>query len=203
MDCYISRAPTFSALVKIEHFDNETPSEIKDFEPFVVYSLNKKKRWEIDEDSVNLVTGDEDVKSIVVEREVPDLFYAWWSLRHEHSHDCYNYSVAVDSNKIDEAKKAEKVIGYHIVRVPKNYKKIFDHKCTRYIGLRYPDFLGYLPRDLLTPLEYELRENEGEDVEEEEEEKEEVETVKPTNFYNFEDHIVAKKQRKPKGWISV
>ncbi|CAL2042629.1 unnamed protein product [Caenorhabditis brenneri] len=206
MDVYIRKAPTYSAIVKIEHFETDAPSEAKDFEPLVVYSLNKKKRWEIDQDSVNLIAGDEDVKSVVIEREIPDLYFAWWSLNNVHSHDCFNHSKPVSSTQIDEAKKEEKVVGYHIVRVPKNYKKVFDNKCFRYIGLRYPDFLGYTTRELMTPLEYELKENEGpEDLGEEEEDTPEVEnpTEKPNNFYNLADHIVSKKQRKPKGWISV
>ncbi|CAO4376140.1 unnamed protein product [Caenorhabditis nigoni] len=205
MDFYIRKAPTYSTIVKIEHFENDAPAEAKDFEPLVVYSLNKKKRWEIDQDSLNMLSGDEDVKSVVIEREIPDLYYAWWSINNVHSHDCVNHSKPVSSKQIDEAKSEEKVVGYHIVRVPKNHKKVFDNKCFRYIGLRYPEFLGYSHRDLLTPLEYELKENEGpEDVEEDSEVVKDVgETTKPTNVYNLADHFVAKKQRKPKGWISV
>ncbi|KAF1752132.1 hypothetical protein GCK72_018686 [Caenorhabditis remanei] len=207
MDFYIRKAPTHSTIVKIEHFETDAPSEVKGFKPLVVYSLNKKKRWEIDQESLNLVAGDDEVKSMIIEREIPDLYYAWWSLQHVHSHDRIDHSKPINSTEMDEAKKEEKVIGYHIIRIPKNYKKIFDNKCFRYIGLRYPDFLGYSTRELLSPLEYELKENEGDDeLEDEDVEEEKVdvgETEKPTNFYNLTDHFVAKKQRKPKGWISV
>lgn len=76
MDCYIKKAPTYAAIVKIEHFENDDASS-KDFEPFVVYSLNKKKRWEINEESLNSSTEGTSTKSVIIDREIPDLQDSW------------------------------------------------------------------------------------------------------------------------------
>ncbi|CAB01116.1 DUF3444 domain-containing protein [Caenorhabditis elegans] len=206
MNFYIKKAPTYSAIVKIEHFENDAPSEAKDFEPLVVYSLNKKKRWEINQEFLDSSSEGDDSKSVIIDREIPDLYFAWWSLGNVHSHDCVNHSKPVNSSQIDNAKKEEKVVGYHIVRVPKNHKKVFDNKCIRYIGLRYPEFLGYSSKDW-PALQYEMKELEEEHEELEKEnaslEAESTETTKPTGFYNLDEHFVAKKQRKPKGWLTV
>lgn len=50
--------------------------------------------------------------------------------------EAYNFSRVVDSNSLDASKQENNVVGYHIIRVPRHFKKIFDKKCFRYIGLR-------------------------------------------------------------------
>ncbi|CAL2042630.1 unnamed protein product [Caenorhabditis brenneri] len=193
MECYIRGAPTYSAIVKIDH--NDAPLEAQDFEPCIVYSMNKKKRWEIDQDSVNLGNKNEDVKTVVIHREISELRYAWWSLKDVHFSHCFYNSRPVGSN--------EEVAGYHIIRMPKNFKKVFDKKCIRDIGWRSPEILGTATREHLTPIQYELKENEGPEFCKREEDAPGLETEKPTSFYNFEDYFVVKNQRKRKGWITV
>ncbi|EGT42532.1 hypothetical protein CAEBREN_04130 [Caenorhabditis brenneri] len=193
MECYIRGAPTYSAIVKIDH--NDAPLEAQDFEPCIVYSMNRKKRWEIDQDMANK-------KEVIIHREISELRYAWWSLKDVHFSHCFYNSRPVGSN--------EEVAGYHIIKMPKNFKKVFDKKCIRDIGWRSPEILGTATREHLTPIQYELKENgtewdrdEGPEFLEEEEDALEAETEKPTGFYNFEDYFVVKKQRKQKGWITV
>lgn len=178
LECYIRGASTYSTIVKID--DNDGLPEAPDFEPCIVYSLNKKKRWEIDQD-------------LIIHREIPELRYAWWSLKDVHYSHCFYNSRPVGSN--------ENAAGYHIIRMPKNFKKVFDKKSVRDIGWRSPEILGTATRERLTPIEYELKENEGPEIFEEEKEEEDapgIETEKPTSFYNFSDHIVTKKQKKTK-----
>ncbi|CAB07571.2 Ubiquitinyl hydrolase 1 [Caenorhabditis elegans] len=183
MDCYIKKAPTYAAIVKIEHFENDDASS-KDFEPFVVYSLNKKKRWEINEESLNSSTEG--------------------CLQNDLLNNCIYHSNPVNSAQMATAKKYEKVIGYHIVRIPVNHKKVFDKKCTRDLSYRYRDSIGNVPRDL-TVLQYEMKEVEHgkEDFAKENISPEVNNPSKTIGFYNLEEHFVARKQQKSKGWLTV
>ncbi|CAI2354141.1 unnamed protein product [Caenorhabditis sp. 36 PRJEB53466] len=210
MDCYIRGASTYAIIVKLKHFSSsDCPSTSDDLVPLVVYSMNKKKRWEIGADSIEFTALEDDkLKVILFERELKELFYTWCSLEYNHFENSYYNSRALDGNLMEKAKKEEKVLGYHVIRVPKHFKKVFDKKCVRYIGLRYPDFLGYDTSDNLTPLEYELREN-GE-FDEQEDDKEEFEgfeetkaDIVPPKYYKLEDHVVSKRPRRLRGWQMV
>uniref|UniRef100_A0A8R1DMU8 Uncharacterized protein n=1 Tax=Caenorhabditis japonica TaxID=281687 RepID=A0A8R1DMU8_CAEJA len=205
MDCYILGASTYATIVKIPHFSPETPTRKNELQPLVVYSLNKKRRWEISTNFDAEVTED-GVKSILFKRKLKNLSYIWWSLERNDFTTSYYYSKAIDENLMNSAKKEDKLIGYHVIKVQKNFKKLLEHKCVRSFGLKNPDCLGYTTPGLFTELAYELMENEGGEMlpEEHDEEKEEVlESIKkPNGFYKLEEHVVKTKPRKPKvhGW---
>uniref|UniRef100_A0A8R1HNM1 Uncharacterized protein n=1 Tax=Caenorhabditis japonica TaxID=281687 RepID=A0A8R1HNM1_CAEJA len=205
MDSYILGASTYATIIKVPHFPPETTSGKDELQPLLVYSLNKKRRWEIPT-NLNAEVTEDGVKSILFKRELERLYYVWWCLQRNDFHVSYNFSKAIDTNLMNTAKTEDKVIGYHVIKAPRNFKKLFEHKCVRFIALKYPDYLGYTTPGLLTPLVYELMENEGDEMlpEEYDEEKEDVldHTDKPSGFYNLEEHVVKKKPRRPKvqGW---
>lgn len=75
MDTYLRGAATYSTIIKIEHFEAKGTPGSTDFQPLVVYSLNKKKRWEFPESMEN--SEEDDVKVYIFERETRNLTDGW------------------------------------------------------------------------------------------------------------------------------
>ncbi|KAF1755135.1 hypothetical protein GCK72_021704 [Caenorhabditis remanei] len=221
----MSHLRSWGILVKTLHIPNENWKffDNNDFYPFLRYSLNKKRRWEVDflEDLTEIQDFyGEDVEVLFLKRSRTEA-YDWphyyettlpgqFRIRavHQLSHkQIYkkqevNSIFGQDFKNFDASKNMENkgVVAYNFIGSQENYLKIFKKKLIRKRDNEWPHTTGWQRVKRREVIDMEIRNlhndlTENSDTESLELE-DEPESVSDQRFYNLEEHIKEKRVKR-------